>query len=114
MQQNIKTFIITGSIDGKMLESIYTVKAEKLTREIQLDAMKHISQLNPDLLGIKYDIRITNQPLTVIDAIGKFYEYKDGHIFIGDVIVENIHGFREMKSGAHDRDQYYWGNNWKP
>ena len=111
---NIKTFIITGSIDGKMLEPVYTVKTEKLTREIQFEAMHHISRMNSDLLGIKYDIRITNQPLTVIDATGHFLPYKEGQIFVGDVIVENIHGFREMKSGAHDRDQYHWGNFWKP
>lgn len=114
MKHNIKTFIITGSIDGQMLEPIYTVKTEKLTREIQLDAINHISNKNANLLGIKYDIRITNQPLTVIDAIGHFVDYKETQIFIGDVIVENIHGFREMKSGAHDRQQYHWGNFWKP
>lgn len=114
MKNNIKTFIITGSIDGQILETVYTVKTEKLTREIQLDAMNHISKMNGNLLGIKYDIRITNQPLTVIDAIGRFVPYKETQMFIGDVVVENIHGFREMKSGAHDRDQYYWGNFWKP
>lgn len=111
---NIKTFIITGSIDGKMLEPIFTIKAEKLTPEIQLEAMQFINQGKSDLFGIKYDVRITNQPLTVIDAIGQFHPYKDDHIFVGDVVVENMHGYREMKSGGHDRHQYHWANFWKP
>ena len=110
-----KTFIITGTIDGGLLNSIYTCRGEKLTREMQLDAIKFFGNENPNLLGIKFDVRITNQSEMVVDAIGKFVPYKnDEFIFVGDVVVENIYGFRHIRQGAHDRNQYHWGKFWNP